>query len=173
MTKDMTRVGIVSDTHGFISPDVLSVVETCDIAVHAGDICGKTILDQLEGRVEKLIAVTGNNDLPDLWDVTEAATVKALPRMIELDLPGGILAVEHGHLHGFHHPDHEKLRKAHPEARLIIYGHTHHKVIDQSKTPWVANPGAAGNTRNNGGPSCLVLTASNDSWDIEKFRFQA
>jgi predicted phosphodiesterase len=97
--------------------------------------------------------------------------VKALPRVAELLLPGGTLVVEHGHFHGFHEPDHEKLRQAHPQARVIVYGHTHKRAVDQSREPWVVNPGAAGKTRNNGGPSCLVLLAGESSWEFEAFQF--
>lgn len=165
------RVALVSDTHGYICPEVLSVVGTCDMVVHAGDICGGHILKSLHEHSGNVIAVVGNNDLPALWAEEEQDTVRALPRTAELALPGGILAVEHGHEHGWASPDHEKLRAAHPGARMIVYGHTHQRVFDQRATPWVINPGAAGDTRTNGGPSCLVLHAGNDAWEIEPFRF--
>ncbi len=63
------------------------------------------------------------------------------------DLPGGKITIEHGHTHGAHQPCHDSLRKAHADAKVIIYGHTHKQVIDKSNNPWVVNPGAAGNTR--------------------------
>ena len=45
-------------------------------------------------------------------------------------------------------------------------------MIDKSGTPWVVNPGAAGKTRTHGGPSCLVITCSEDEeWNIKKHRF--
>jgi len=74
------------------------------------------------------------------------------------------------HRHGFNTPDHQSLRKAHPDVKLVIYGHTHQQVIDDSSTPWVANPGAAGATRTNGGPSYMLLTASEQDWTIESIR---
>ena len=43
-------VALVSDTHGYICPQVLSMVGKCDYVVHAGDICGKHILDDLHAR---------------------------------------------------------------------------------------------------------------------------
>jgi putative phosphoesterase len=165
------KIALVSDTHAYICPQVLSVVERCDIAVHAGDICGKHILDELRARVGRVIAVAGNNDLPGIWADEEAETVEALPRTAEVALPGGLLAVEHGHLHGFHTPDHGKLRAVHSGAKVIVYGHTHKRMVDQSETPWVVNPGAAGEVRNYGGPSCLVVHASSEAWEIEAFKF--
>lgn len=166
-----TRVAIISDTHSHLSPAVMAVVETCDVAVHAGDIGGKEILDLLHSGTGNVLAVRGNNDNSRLWASHQADVVTALPAVAELQLPGGKLVVEHGHVYGMSSPDHDKLRMAHPEAKMIVYGHTHKRVIDQSKTPWVVNPGAAGKTRNQGGPSCLVLHASDQSWEIEVFRF--
>lgn len=172
MNQDSSkRVAIVSDTHGVISPDVVAVVKSCDIAIHAGDIGRQRVLDMLQPVSGKVLAVLGNNDSAALWAAGEADAVNALPQVAKLELPGGTLVVEHGHRHGWHTPDHEKMRHAHPHAKMIVYGHTHIKTIDQTDKPWVVNPGAAGNTRNNGGPSCLVLHASEADWAIEKFRF--
>ncbi|MFP6681372.1 MAG: metallophosphoesterase family protein [Gammaproteobacteria bacterium] len=165
------RIAIVSDTHAQISPDVLAVVESCSMVVHAGDICGKNVLDLLHASSKVVVAVRGNNDVQDLWANNEADTVNALPRVAELQLPGGKLVVEHGHLHGMISPDHNKLRMAHPQANMIVYGHTHKRIIDKSASPWVVNPGAAGNVRNGGGPCCLVLEASEQSWAIKEFQF--
>ncbi len=164
-------VALVSDTHGYIFPEVLGVVADCDIVVHAGDIMGKHILDDLHARNEQVIAVAGNNDIPERWPEAERDTVIALPRIAELELPGGVVAVEHGHEHGWASPDHAGLRAAHPHAKMIVYGHTHHRMVDKSQDPWIVNPGAAGKVRNNGGPSCLVLTAGERSWDIETIKF--
>jgi hypothetical protein len=45
-------------------------------------------------------------------------------------------------------------------------------VIDDDCSPWVVNPGAAGNTRTGGGASCLMLEASSSKpWTIESIRF--
>ena len=168
---DKLRVAILADTHGHICPDVLRVVEQCDIAVHAGDIGGSAVLERLESATTEVYAVLGNNDLPGLWVGDELPALNGVPDVRELQLPGGRLAVEHGHLRGWASPDLGKLRAAYPRARAVVYGHTHKLAIDRTANPWVINPGAAGRIRNHGGPSCLVLTASPGSWDIETFRF--
>mgnify|MGYP005718617773 CR=1 FL=1 len=63
---------------------------------------------------------------------------------------------------------HADLRAAHPDSKLIIYGHTHNQVCDKSKSPWVVNPGAAGHTRNNdGGPCYMQILIDNDNWEIK------
>ena len=120
----------------------------------------------MQPKTGKVIAVTGNND-PYCH-----LTGTSLPEVLSFDVAGETITVEHGHTHGAHQPCHESLRKAHPDAKIIIYGHTHKKIIDKSTTPWVINPGAAGNTRTHGGPSCLVIECEeNKEWQIKKYRF--
>jgi len=165
------RVAILSDTHGHVCPNVLQVVETCDMAVHAGDIGSSRVLDVLQAAAGSVHAVRGNNDVPGLWANEELSVLNVLPRVAQLQLPGGSLKVEHGHVHGHSSPDLGRLRAAHPDARVIVYGHTHRLLVDREAEPWVLNPGAAGRIRNQGGPSCLVLVASTDSWRVEKFKF--
>ena len=165
------RVAILSDTHGHVCPQVLAVVKSCDIAVHAGDIGSSNVLNQLQSGTGDVHAVRGNNDVPGLWPGDELDVLETVPDVRVLDLPGGRLAVEHGHAHGWSSPDLGQLRAAHPGVRAIVYGHTHRQLIDREQSPWVLNPGAAGRIRNRGGPSCLVLTASPGSWNIETFRF--
>ncbi len=149
----------------------MAIVETCDAVVHAGDVGGEEILDRLRSHVTHVVVVRGNNDAEYLQDAHGVDAANALPRIAELVLPGGKLIVEHGHAYGMSEPDHQKLRKAHPQAKLIVYGHTHKRVVDRSATPWVVNPGAAGAVRNDGGPSCLVLHASEDAWEIDAYKF--
>jgi hypothetical protein len=55
---------------------------------------------------------------------------------------------------------------------MVVYGHTHKKVIDDYQQPWVVNPGAAGSTRTRGGASCLILTACAQFWKLESYRFE-
>lgn len=167
--SDVVTVGILSDTHGYLDKRIADVIRECDYAIHAGDIMGAHILDLLQPRLS-VIAVAGNNDYPAMWEKDQADTVSALPKTTSLELPGGSVNIEHGHrLGGF--PEHEQLRWDHAEARLVVYGHTHKRVIDQQAEPWIVNPGAAGRERTKGGPSCLILHASETEWTIETILF--
>ncbi|MFC1589502.1 metallophosphoesterase family protein [Pseudomonadota bacterium] len=161
------KVGILSDTHGHVDERIVDVINDCDFAIHAGDICGVHVLEKLTPRID-VIAVAGNNDHPAIWHEDEA--VSALPKSTQLQLPGGSIIIEHGHRLG-NNPDHDQLRWDHAEAKLVVYGHTHKRIVDQTAEPWVINPGAAGNVRNHGGPSCLILHASEAEWNIETIVF--
>lgn len=164
-------VAIISDTHSHIHPEINDLIKTCDYAVHAGDICDGKVLEAMQPKTGKVFAVAGNNDIPALWPSEQYDVVSQLPQQTEIELPGGLLRIEHGHRHDMHKPDHQDIRQAHPEARAVVYGHTHKKVIDDFELPWVVNPGAAGHQRNRGGSSCLILTASEKNWSFESFRF--
>ena len=164
---DSITVAIISDTHAHLHPRIHALIKDCDHAIHAGDICDGDVLHAMQPKSGRVIAVRGNNDFPGAWPAHQAEQVKAIPAIASLQLPGGLIKIEHGHVHDMMRPDHEDLRNAHPEARLVVYGHTHKKVIDDYKTPWVVKPGAAGATRTRGGASCRVLTASESLWKID------
>ena len=120
--------------------------------------------------VGAIIAVVGNNDLPSKWPEQERGELASLSDSAVLDLPGGRLAIEHGHRFNPVIQRHAKLRKRHPDVRAIVYGHSHRLSIDQEGHPWVLNPGAAGRSRTFGGPSCLVLIVSMRGWQVRVHR---
>ncbi len=171
-TRTITTVAIVSDTHGQLDPRIAEIIKQSEIAIHAGDIGDASILEAMKPGSGQVFAVSGNNDHPVLWPASQSASLLAIPEIVDLELPGGRVSIEHGDRHDTIKPDHQSLRDAHPDSRLIIYGHTHKMVVDKQTIPWVANPGAAGNIRTRGGPSCLLLTASETDWEIESIRFE-
>ena len=73
------KLGILSDTHGLLRPEVPAVLEGCDAILHAGDIGGQDILDAL-GELAPVYAVRGNND----W----GSWGEALPLFLDLTLAG-------------------------------------------------------------------------------------
>jgi len=172
-SKNSLQIAILSDTHGFLDQNVAQVVSSCDIAVHAGDVGGLSVLQNLGPRKKIVLAVRGNNDIPTKWPKTEAKALSQMPLEATLDLPGGRLVVTHGDRAGAPKRRHERLRKTFPAARMIVYGHSHRLVCDFDQIPWVVNPGSAGRARTFGGPSCLVLTAGKKKWRLRRIRFAA
>jgi putative phosphoesterase len=55
------RIGLISDTHGLLRPQVMPFLEGCERIIHAGDICDAAILDRLSA-LAPVTAVRGNND---------------------------------------------------------------------------------------------------------------
>ena len=158
---ERVTLGLISDTHGTLERALLPWLAEVDVIVHAGE------LRQLAPKSGHVVVVRGNNDTPGQWPEGTETLLDTLPEQAYLNLPGGLLVVEHGHRVTPARTRHERLRRRHPRARAIVYGHTHRRVIDTDETPWVLNPGAAGRQRAFGGIGFLRLTATADEWDIE------
>ena len=152
------RIIILSDTHSYLNPFIYNLINKDDYVIHAGDILDDEILTNIKLMSKKLYAVNGNND-----DYTELNDVEIITTSI------GNIVVTHGHKH---YPDyHDSLRRAYPEALIIVYGHTHHHTLDMTKKPYIVNPGAAGKTRTQGGASCIILSNSSNGFNLELKKF--
>ena len=55
------KIGIISDTHGLLRPEVIEQLKGCRLILHAGDINSQEILDKLE-QIAPVRVVRGNND---------------------------------------------------------------------------------------------------------------
>ncbi|MCC7131253.1 MAG: metallophosphoesterase family protein [Gemmatimonadales bacterium] len=131
------RLGIISDTHGLLRPEVFETFRDVDRILHAGDVGPEDLLVELEA-IAPVTAVWGNTDGFDLR--------RRLPEVVETEIDGFRFLLLHGHQFGS--PTPEVVNRAYPEAEVIIYGHTHRPlltIVDQVVT--VMNPGGAGRRR--------------------------
>ncbi len=141
------RLGVISDTHGLLRPEVLDVFREVDHIFHAGDIGSLALLAELEA-LAPVTAVYGNTDD---WDVRAA-----MPRVARVQLDGFEIVLTHGDQFGSPTPD--ALYAAFPDAEIILFGHTHKPLltlVDLVVT--VMNPGAAGQRRFDILPSVGIL----------------
>lgn len=169
---DHVNIGVLSDTHSHINPSIFEHLSNCDIILHAGDIGSIGVIKQLHQISKTIISVCGNNDNTLQWDNTEHKDLAHIPQIAEIQLPGGIIAITHGDEY-FSDYDlwHASLRNNFPNARAVVYGHSHKLVCDQDQDPWVLNPGPAGETRTQRhGVSCLRIEANNEKWEVSEFR---
>jgi putative phosphoesterase len=151
----MTRIiGLISDTHGLVRPQVHQALAGAELILHAGDVGGDDVLDEL-ALIAPVRAVLGNTDMQDDPRLTES---------IETELDGVRIHVSHGHEVGS--PTPAKLLEAYT-ADVIIYGHTHRQLITRADGRLVVNPGAAGARRFNLLPSVARLTIANGTADVE------
>lgn len=138
------RVGLISDTHGLIRPEVHQALEGVELILHAGDVGGDEILDELS-VIAPVHAVSGNTDEP------------GNPRLrasIDMTIDGVRIHVSHGHELGVPKPEKLLTRYA---ADVIVYGHTHSPLVVKADGRLVVNPGAAGPARFDFKPSVAVL----------------
>lgn len=127
-------IGLISDTHGLLRPEVHDALAGVELILHAGDVCSDTILDELM-LIAPVYAVCGNCDDP--W--TPGLSLK-----IEMELGGLRVHVSHGHELG--RPKPAQVSAAY-DADVIVYGHTHIAKIERIGERLVVNPGAAGPKR--------------------------
>ena len=144
--KQVRKVGLISDTHGTLRNGVFQALDGVDLILHAGDIGSPDIITQLE-TIAPVKAVHGNTDGFDIR--------QRFGDTLELELAGKNIIVTHGHLFGA--PTVNALRVAFPTADLIMYGHTHNPLLDETAKPVVVNPGAAGPARFKLKPSVALL----------------
>lgn len=122
--------------------------------LHAGDVGGATILDELE-LIAPTRAVFGNTDAPG---------DPMLAERIEIEVGGVSIHVSHGHELGS--PTPEKLAGQY-EADVVVYGHTHRQLVTQLGNRLFVNPGSAGARRFSLVPSVALLTIANLKAEVE------
>ncbi len=146
------KIGVVSDTHGFLDPQLAEHLRGVDAIVHAGDVGSEDMLAELKG-LAKVYAVAGNVDSPLMqmpltlkWRLgnlqLEVLHELAAPQS-ELRLWSGDLLLQKLN------PERREafLKSFDPATRLIVFGHTHQPSLDLIGTRLFLNPGSAGKKR--------------------------
>ena len=147
-------VGLISDTHGLLRPEVHEALAGVELILHAGDVGGDDILIELE-QIAPVHAVYGNTDPPGHPQL--AASLE--------DTVGGVrVHVSHGHELGAPTPD--KLLATY-DADVIVYGHTHKPLVVNVDGRWVVNPGAAGPRRFDLVPSVARMTIRDGAVSVD------
>ena len=147
-------VGLISDTHGLLRPEVHGALQGVDLIIHAGDVGGDEILDELR-LIAPVHAVRGNTDPVDDPNL-----------QAELIIPVGGLEIHVSHGHELGSPTPQKLVAAY-HHHLIVYGHTHERAVERIGNQLVINPGAAGPRRFKVAPSVARLTIANGKAEAE------
>jgi hypothetical protein len=124
------RIGIISDTHSYLHPQVMTLFAGVDHIIHAGDVGDRAVLEAL-CAVAEVTAVSGNMDAADLC--TE------LPAEAQGDVSGIRFLV--GHLQRDLLSRHED--PAGEGFDLVVCGHTHRAYADWHDGVLYLNPGSA------------------------------
>jgi putative phosphoesterase len=140
----VARIGLISDIHGRLRPEVFELLQGVDRILFAGDVERLELLDELES-IAPLDAVWGNVDGPDIRRWTRES--------VEVEVGGVMFAVTHGDQV---HPRYELLLERFPAADVIVHGHTHRPKRERFGSRWIVNPGAATKARGDYPPSVAV-----------------
>jgi putative phosphoesterase len=134
----MPKIGLISDTHGFLDPKIFDYFKDCDEIWHAGDFGTLQVSDQLEA-FKPLRGVYGNIDGQDIRIVH--------PLHNRFEIEGMDVWMTHiGGYPGHYNPAIRKELTENPPA-IFICGHSHilKVMTDKSlKNMLCINPGAAG-----------------------------
>ena len=133
----MTRIGLLSDTHGFVHPELPRIFRDCDEIWHAGDFGTLQVAHHLQA-IKPLRGVFGNIDGQDLR--------LDFPRHLRFSCDKVDVLMTHiGGYPGKYTPDVLTLLKSSPPA-LFISGHSHILKVqfDKRFNLLHINPGAAG-----------------------------
>lgn len=133
----MTKIGLISDTHGYLDDAVFQYFEGCDEVWHAGDFGSVELVEQLKA-FKPLRGVYGNIDG---HDIRIEYPEKLRWKCEEVE----VLMIHIGGYPGKYDPTiREEIQNSPP--KLFISGHSHIlKVIYDDKLNCLhMNPGAAG-----------------------------
>lgn len=124
----MHRIGVISDTHGLLRPEVAETLKNCEVILHGGDINSAEILDELN-TIAPTYAVRGNNDKEWADD---------LPETVAVELYG---------MHFFMVHNKKYIPKTMDHVDIVIYGHSHKYEEKYAGGTLMLNPGSCGPRR--------------------------
>ena len=122
------KIGIVSDTHGLLRPEVIESLEGCEAILHGGDINRQEIIDQLE-KIAPVYVVRGNNDKD--W-------AENIPMFLDFELAGLRIYMTHKK---------KDLPKDLSLYDLVVIGHSHKYEESRQGETVLLNPGSCGPRR--------------------------
>ncbi|MGI9050893.1 MAG: metallophosphoesterase family protein [Rubrobacteraceae bacterium] len=125
---------VIADTHiprraKILPEDLLSYLERTDLILHAGDLMAPALLDVL-GSYAPVRAVRGNLEPPEA----------SLPETLEVDFGGVRVAMVHDS--GRKQGRRSRMKRRFPEARVIIFGHSHIPWLEDEDGLLLLNPGS-------------------------------
>ena len=127
-------VAVLADTHiprraQSLPEGLLPHLEEVDIILHAGDLMDPALLATL-ATYAPVKAVQGNLDPPDA----------GLPETLEFELDGVRIAMIHDS--GPKKGRRNRMRRRFPEARVIVFGHSHVPWLEDEDRLLLLNPGS-------------------------------
>ena len=144
-------IGVISDTHGYVAPEVLKAFADADLILHAGDIGEPDVLKALK-NIAPLVAVRGNMDFGK-W-------ANCLPQEDTVEIGGICIHVIH---------DVQRLRTGVMSSAInaIVFGHSHRRLARETEGIYYLNPGSASYPKYGESASVALLHLRNGKLDTE------
>jgi hypothetical protein len=125
------KIGVLSDTHGLLRPEVAPALARVDRILHLGDVGKASILNELE-KIAPVTAIRGNVDTQ--------GPCSELPETDVVLIAGRYVYMLHD-LKTLH------LDPAAGKFAAVLYGHTHVPNFHKKKGVLYFNPGSCGPRR--------------------------
>jgi putative phosphoesterase len=140
------KLGVVSDTHGLLRPEVALALKGVDRILHLGDVGRPSVLQALE-KIAPVTAIRGNVDREG-----------ACARLPETD----VVLAEGRYIHMLHDLKTLHLDPAAGKFAAVLHGHTHVPNYYHKKGVLYFNPGSCGPRRFQLPVTVGLLTVGND-----------
>jgi putative phosphoesterase len=128
------KIGVISDTHGFLDPQVKKLFAGVEYIFHAGDIGHDPLIWELEA-VAPVTAVRGNNDNNTRFHLTQTVVLAQKKYLI------------HHIVNPWAMPETIRQRIAKEQPAVVVFGHTHRPFAETLNGIFYFNPGYAGRPR--------------------------
>lgn len=143
---------ILADTHiprraKTLPEGLLTYLEAADLVLHAGDLMDPRLLDILAAYAP-VKAVRGNLDPPEA----------NLPETLEFELDGVAVAMVHDS--GPKKGRRRRMWRRFPEARVVVFGHSHIPWLEDEDGVMLLNPGSPTDKRRQPHHTFALLRAS-------------
>lgn len=143
------KIGIVSDTHGLLRPEVTEALEGCGAILHGGDITVPEILEKL-GDIAPVHPVRGNGDKE--W-------AEHIPLLLDFELAGLRICMTHRK---------KDLPEDLSDYDLVVFGHSHkYEELRQGRT-LLLNPGSCGPRRFHQAITMAVAEVADGSIEVKR-----
>ena len=130
---------VIADTHmprrARVLPEgLIPHLERADLILHAGDLMDPTLLEELAAYAPTR-AVRGNLDPPEA----------GLPETLEFEFGGARVAMTHDA--GTKRGRRSRMQRRFPEARVVVFGHSHIPWLEDQDGLLLLNPGSSTDKR--------------------------
>jgi hypothetical protein len=155
--RDVSLIGLISDTHGLLRPEAVSALQGCELIIHAGDV-GKAEIIEILRRIAPVVAVRGNIDNGE-WALPLPMTAVVETRSARIYV-----------LHDIRQLD---LDPAAAGFRIVVSGHSHKASREERGGVVYVNPGSAGPRRFRLPATVARLDLRREPWEVGKILLAA
>ena len=147
------KLGLISDTHGFLDPRINRIFKGVDHILHAGDIGPDFLIAQLEA-IAPVTAVLGNNDDSPSFPLTQLVQLGQVKFLLHHIVTPRALT------------DELKTRIAREKPDVVMFGHSHQQFNQRINGVLFVNPGYAGKPKFGAERSVALLECEGKKLDV-------